>query len=131
MIRRPPRSTLFPYTTLFRSQRAEHLHTRGEVQEVADEKHAQQVERRVARPGILEQLHLAPDSRASHTVIMSRRQRPPMARSSFSLPVSSRTPPGIPPPCQRSCNALTPPARPSRLLRPSCSPPTSGLAVRT
>src|SRR2546421_10994512 len=84
MIRRPPRSTLFPYTTLFRSQRAEHLHTRGEVQEVADEKHAQQVERRVARPGILEQLHLAPDSRASHTMIMSRRQRPPMARS-FSV----------------------------------------------
>src|SRR3989449_6579956 len=25
MIRRPPRSTLFPYTTLFRSQRAEQL----------------------------------------------------------------------------------------------------------
>src|SRR5436309_11568035 len=24
MLRRPPRSTLFPYTTLFRSQRAEH-----------------------------------------------------------------------------------------------------------
>src|SRR5256885_5699508 len=28
MIRRPPRSTLFPYTTLFRSQRGTHL--RGE-----------------------------------------------------------------------------------------------------
>src|SRR5260370_31823134 len=26
MIRRPPRSTLFPYTTLFRSQRARALH---------------------------------------------------------------------------------------------------------
>src|SRR2546422_4574566 len=26
MIRRPPRSTLFPYTTLFRSQRALHVH---------------------------------------------------------------------------------------------------------
>src|SRR2546428_3362482 len=26
MIRRPPRSTLFPYTTLFRSQPAPHLH---------------------------------------------------------------------------------------------------------
>src|SRR5260370_6181673 len=26
MIRRPPRSTLFPYTTLFRSQRVQHLH---------------------------------------------------------------------------------------------------------
>src|SRR2546422_5665417 len=25
MIRRPPRSTLFPYTTLFRSERVEHL----------------------------------------------------------------------------------------------------------
>src|SRR5256885_9935456 len=25
MIRRPPRSTLFPYTTLFRSRRREHL----------------------------------------------------------------------------------------------------------
>src|SRR2546429_7300173 len=25
MIRRPPRSTLFPYTTLFRSSRAQHL----------------------------------------------------------------------------------------------------------
>src|SRR3712207_8372724 len=31
MIRRPPRSTLFPYTTLFRSVRA------GEEQEVGDE----------------------------------------------------------------------------------------------
>src|SRR3989449_2830601 len=32
MIRRPPRSTLFPYTTLFRSHRASHLggrHTAG------------------------------------------------------------------------------------------------------
>src|SRR5438270_2888756 len=38
MIRRPPRSTLFPYTTLFRSERWRHVVTRG---------HAQQ-------PGILE-----------------------------------------------------------------------------
>src|SRR3712207_6956769 len=29
MIRRPPRSTLFPYTTLFRSGRAARLHVRG------------------------------------------------------------------------------------------------------
>src|SRR3712207_8312663 len=28
MIRRPPRSTLFPYTTLFRSARSEHLPAR-------------------------------------------------------------------------------------------------------
>src|SRR2546429_6614382 len=29
MIRRPPRSTLFPYTTLFRSEHAASLHKRG------------------------------------------------------------------------------------------------------
>src|SRR3712207_8221883 len=31
MIRRPPRSTLFPYTTLFRSQRGIGLLRRGEI----------------------------------------------------------------------------------------------------
>src|SRR5947209_14998940 len=31
MIRRPPRSTLFPYTTLFRSQRAMHEIVHGRV----------------------------------------------------------------------------------------------------
>src|SRR2546425_8858794 len=30
MIRRPPRSTLFPYTTLFRSVRGHHQHARGD-----------------------------------------------------------------------------------------------------
>src|SRR3972149_301035 len=37
MIRRPPRSTLFPYTTLFRSQlvRVEHLH-RGDIGDLVD-----------------------------------------------------------------------------------------------
>src|SRR2546425_8781987 len=30
MIRRPPRSTLFPYTTLFRSRDHQHLRPRGE-----------------------------------------------------------------------------------------------------
>src|SRR2546427_11923568 len=29
MIRRPPRSTLFPYTTLFRSRQREHLRSHG------------------------------------------------------------------------------------------------------
>src|SRR3712207_7009905 len=32
MIRRPPRSTLFPYTTLFRSRRIEHGQTPGQKQ---------------------------------------------------------------------------------------------------
>src|SRR2546423_3997017 len=30
MIRRPPRSTLFPYTTLFRSQLGHHRHVQGD-----------------------------------------------------------------------------------------------------
>src|ERR1041385_9401096 len=36
MIRRPPRSTLFPYTTLFRSQPIRHVHARREDQVVRD-----------------------------------------------------------------------------------------------
>src|SRR5260221_5393187 len=35
MIRRPPRSTLFPYTTLFRSRVAEHQHRHAERHQVA------------------------------------------------------------------------------------------------
>src|SRR5438445_10566157 len=31
MIRRPPRSTLFPYTTLFRSQSSDYLNRVGEI----------------------------------------------------------------------------------------------------
>src|SRR2546427_3417112 len=34
MIRRPPRSTLFPYTTLFRSRRPSAAHPRGAVGDV-------------------------------------------------------------------------------------------------
>src|SRR3712207_7311911 len=36
MIRRPPRSTLFPYTTLFRSVEVEPLHGRAAVDEAPD-----------------------------------------------------------------------------------------------
>src|SRR5688572_32273171 len=34
MVRRPPRSTLFPYTTLFRSVRQLHVHVAGVLQGV-------------------------------------------------------------------------------------------------
>src|SRR4051812_49492530 len=36
MIRRPPRSTLFPYTTLFRSRRLPERRSRGDVAGVVD-----------------------------------------------------------------------------------------------
>src|SRR2546421_10720255 len=46
MIRRPPRSTLFPYTTLFRSSLPDHLPRRR----LAEMKHAGQVDRDDAVP---------------------------------------------------------------------------------
>src|SRR3712207_7824452 len=41
MIRRPPRSTLFPYTTLFRSARAVHRHERRVLRHPAARRHLQ------------------------------------------------------------------------------------------
>src|SRR2546430_8998803 len=53
MIRRPPRSTLFPYTTLFRSVRLEEVHTRGlDAEDVAGVQGvAAQLEGRAVRGG--------------------------------------------------------------------------------
>src|SRR3712207_8981506 len=50
MIRRPPRSTLFPYTTLFRSQAAERLHLRSDPRR-ARGGHGRQARRPGAGPG--------------------------------------------------------------------------------
>src|SRR5256885_8141223 len=55
MIRRPPRSTLFPYTTLFRSpgQRAPHPDEQGEPQrQVAEDRHLGLGDGFVARPAL-------------------------------------------------------------------------------
>src|SRR3712207_7678478 len=43
MIRRPPRSTLFPYTTLFRSEALQHRDVLGLRRQLA-ERHAQRVD---------------------------------------------------------------------------------------
>src|SRR3989449_4196427 len=45
MIRRPPRSTLFPYTTLFRSQRLVYQERVGRAGEPARELHQPQIQR--------------------------------------------------------------------------------------
>src|SRR2546428_4738539 len=65
MIRRPPRSTLFPYTTLFRSLS---LATLGRLEELADVEAAQR-----AAPRAL--------SRRSHARSDSARGAPPAGRS--------------------------------------------------
>src|SRR5438094_3750733 len=46
MIRRPPRSTLFPYTTLFRSQQAVPLGRDERQEAIADEEHSKEFEGR-------------------------------------------------------------------------------------
>src|SRR3712207_9009207 len=51
MIRRPPRSTLFPYTTLFRSPRCAPAQVRRDVPQVPDD-----VGRVQQRPGLVEGL---------------------------------------------------------------------------
>src|SRR3712207_8797488 len=51
MIRRPPRSTLFPYTTLFRSRRRHRLRRRGGPDLDARGGHELQRPRRAARGG--------------------------------------------------------------------------------
>src|SRR5215813_14701381 len=48
MIRRPPRSTLFPYTTLFRSPGRDHAEVRGVVR---PERRGRRAEREELRPG--------------------------------------------------------------------------------
>src|SRR2546426_4835170 len=73
MIRRPPRSTLFPYTTLFRSMLRVRSRTREEVrQELGDR--ARQVRRRVRAPRLHDLAELGGDRKStrlnsSHLVI--------------------------------------------------------------
>src|SRR2546425_13048036 len=66
MIRRPPRSTLFPYTTLFRSGRADNRHRKG-VRRFPEQSH---------QPG---------------TCLRSRRRQDRNPRDSLSRETTSRT----------------------------------------
>src|SRR3712207_7008228 len=65
MIRRPPRSTLFPYTTLFRSDVGERHGfadlDRGAASEAA--KRRQEVQAAASMPGVEQDRHLRPDQR--------------------------------------------------------------------
>src|SRR5687768_17790384 len=69
MIRRPPRSTLFPYTTLFRSARAQGDHARLAVRELPGQAQARlRAGRRHARRQALRfELGQAPDRSEEHT----------------------------------------------------------------
>src|SRR3712207_8418484 len=82
MIRRPPRSTLFPYTTLFRSRRAAaeggraRPHVRGRA-DLVDQPGGGRVEARAERDGLALPLHRAvrvPRRSEEHTSELQSRQ---------------------------------------------------------
>src|SRR2546430_11416125 len=72
MIRRPPRSTLFPYTTLFRSQSRRDRGAPGGEQRPrghCEDRHGEQ-----CRPGAEPQQHIAPADRKSTRLNSSHSQ---------------------------------------------------------
>src|SRR2546428_6193086 len=93
MIRRPPRSTLFPYTTLFRSQPESHKYrsTFLTVKIVRQPKKIALIDRKSTR------LNSSHDqiSYAVFCLKKKRRQTPPSAPSAPPTPASSRR---LPPP---------------------------------
>src|SRR2546422_4116811 len=68
MIRRPPRSTLFPYTTLFRSGDGDQCQPFGDVQAVASQRRGIGLERRQKRGG-------DPAHHVGHFLGRARRER--------------------------------------------------------
>src|SRR3989442_4306149 len=72
MIRRPPRSTLFPYTTLFRSLRGRHRRV-GDQRVVPDDQVPHAVEDPVT--GLRRLLDLAADARVEALAYRGRRDR--------------------------------------------------------
>src|SRR3712207_8365727 len=76
MIRRPPRSTLFPYTTLFRSRR-DVVHSQPEQpnRPGTDERPAREVRRRVRAAGGVPRWHAGEHIRSEeHTSELQSRQ---------------------------------------------------------
>src|SRR3712207_8464883 len=78
MIRRPPRSTLFPYTTLFRSPRDPQLvsqrERRGGRLEDDDALVGEGLAERVHRRGARDRVHLLPRRSEEHTSELQSRQ---------------------------------------------------------
>src|SRR3712207_7993417 len=77
MIRRPPRSTLFPYTTLFRSARGQRAVLDGVVDELEDVGSGDHRHRERGQPGGARRGHVAEDEAGrseEHTSELQSRQ---------------------------------------------------------
>src|SRR2546430_12153487 len=87
MIRRPPRSTLFPYTTLFRSDGTRHLHVTSSLEHGAAHRRIQDltvyvdVLRRDRKSTRLNSSH----SQISYAVFCLKKKKKSYIRSSLSL----------------------------------------------
>src|SRR3712207_8426551 len=68
MIRRPPRSTLFPYTTLFRSDPGRGEGEQGDAEQLVGDDHPG------ARPGVAAGRHGGPRRSEEHTSELQSRQ---------------------------------------------------------
>src|SRR5947209_16758584 len=73
MTRRPPRSTLFPYTTLFRSARAEIVDRQSETFQAQARQHVERV-RRLAHDGTFRHLDHDVARSEEHTSELQSRQ---------------------------------------------------------
>src|SRR5437867_9877515 len=85
MLRRPPSSTLFPYTTLFRSHRADLLHVRDVRERVGVQHDEVRPFVRFERPDLAVELH------AARSVAGRRCEHLPRDRKSTRLNSSHRT----------------------------------------
>src|SRR3712207_7795355 len=78
MIRRPPRSTLFPYTTLFRSRRQEEIHlveAVAQLERVVEPAFVRDQDRQRHAAGRIDRLeHLAAVRSEEHTSELQSRQ---------------------------------------------------------
>src|SRR3712207_9213894 len=95
MIRRPPRSTLFPYTTLFRSERA----ARGDEVRAARLDAAEEEPQRDAYDGVYEALRRPPAPSQNHVaqtqdsrIRRHRRTWPPLRAADSNSPAAHGTP---------------------------------------
>src|SRR5690348_18017289 len=98
MIRRPPRSTLFPYTTLFRSAVAETLRAelgdRGEVRghEAVDRQRLQLRDRRLREPEDRKSTRLNSSHPSISYAVFCLKKKTTSRRRSISFRCSSESP---------------------------------------
>src|SRR3989449_10811305 len=93
MIRRPPRSTLFPYTTLFRSPRT----ATAFVLKTTDAIHRGDIVSRMPPPLSKEEAKAEERAKAAGAPTVGPQPTPPQAMANVTPPVTPAPPPPPPP----------------------------------